>query len=283
MKCGRWDSNPRTPKRLEPQSSLVIDLEGFTSWFERRNISPHYKRSLLLYIKKCPIVFNSPAEVGKFIQSKKFKRYYSAAIANYINYLDERGLDFSAYKKYLEFERTKPDLRIPSDDKVKALINALSEPYRTLGLLLCYSGLRLTEAVYLFKSFDMDKVIERESVCVYPLAEFRGNKNAFYAYLPIWLTKTVTSTHLDTKYKEIGKKFRQAGLAAKYLRKWNYNALVRAGVDLAIGEYIQGRSFNFIGGRHYLGAMERACEAYTKALPFIDGILSVEDRKALSS
>ena len=238
-------------------------------------MNPDYTKSLLLYISKCPTIFNSPAEVGKFIQSMKFKRYYSAALANYINFLDERGLDFTEYKKYLQFERTKPDLRIPSDDKVLALLSMLNEPYKTLSLLLCYSGLRLTEVVELVKNFDKNKIIDRGVIVVYPLAEFRGNKNSFYAFMPMWLCDRLDTVRLDVRYKEVGKKFRRAGLPAKYLRKWNYNALVRAGVDLAIGEYIQGRSFSFIGGRHYLGAMERASEAYVRAVPFIDNLLAI--------
>lgn len=183
-------------------------------------------------------------------------------------YVKENGNEHQEYREVLKFKKTKPDLNVPSDDKVRDVINRLHEPYRTFGMLLAYSGLRLTESLELVTHLDSNRMIERGDVTVYPLGMMRGSKNAFYSYMPTWLAEKLDNLDGLSSYKETGKKFRQAGLPAKYLRKWNYNMLVRAGVDMMIAEFIQGRAFRIVGGTNYLGAMERGAEAYAKALPF---------------
>ena len=45
---------------------------------------------------------------------------------------------------------------------------------------------------------------------------------------------------------------------------------------MLLAEFIQGRTFKIVGGTNYLGAFERAAEAYAKALPFIEGLLKAE-------
>jgi len=188
-------------------------------------------------------------------------------------YVKENGNERQEYRDVLKFEKTKPDLNIPSDQKIRDVIRRLNEPYRTFGMLLAYSGLRLTESLELITHLDSSRMIERGEVSVYPLRMMRGSKNAFYTYMPKSLAQDLENLGQFSSYKETGKKFRIAGLPAKYLRKWNYNMLVRAGVDMMIAEFIQGRAFRFVGGTNYLGAMERAAESYAKALPTLQSIL----------
>ena len=212
-------------------------------------------------------------ELSLFIKRAKASRHYVIAIANYLMYSKEVGSIYRPYREVIRFEKTRPDLNIPSDQRVSKLLTDLPHPYNILGQLLAYSGLRLTESPELVTHLESSRMIDRGEVTVYPLGMMRGSKNAFYAYMPTWLAEKLDNLDGLSSYKETGKKFRLAGLPAKYLRKWNYNMLVRAGVDMMIAEFIQGRAFRFVGGTNYLGAMERACEAYGKALPVIEKTL----------
>ena len=171
-------------------------------------------------------------------------------------------------------KKTKPDLRIPSDGKMVDLLRTLAELCETLGLFIADSGLRLTEALELIRSLESAKFVLRGKAIAYPISILRGSKNAFYAYMPSWLAIKLETLDFGEN-KEVCKNFIEAGLPVKYLRKWQYNALVRAGVDLLIAEFIQGRTFKIVGGTNYLGAFERAMEAYTKALPLLETLLDL--------
>ncbi len=58
--------------------------------------------------------------------------------------------------------------------------------------------------------------------------------------------------------------FYRAGLAGKYLRKWNYNFLIMQNVPESVADFIQGRSPVSVGSMHYLAKVKQADFWYGK-------------------
>ncbi|MEE8187336.1 MAG: hypothetical protein V3T99_06725, partial [Nitrososphaerales archaeon] len=139
--------SPRTHELLRDRSlgPLRIDLKGFNKWLEEKDCSSVHRESIRRYISKIPISFDTPSHLTKFLRTARPSRHYVIALANYLMYAKENGDDHQEYRDVLKFEKTKPDLNIPSDHKVRDVINRLHEPYRTIVLLLTYSGFRLTQ------------------------------------------------------------------------------------------------------------------------------------------
>ena len=125
----------RTHELLRDRSlgPLRIDLKGFNKWLEEKDCSPVHKDSIRRYIIKMPPSFSSPLELSNFLKRASPSRHYVIATANYLMYLADNGENYHSYRNVLKFEKTKPDLNIPSDHKVRDMINRLHEPYRTFG------------------------------------------------------------------------------------------------------------------------------------------------------
>lgn len=73
----------------------------------------------------------------------------------------------------------------------------------------------------------------------------RGWSVRYHAHKPIGQLRGYPQMGCNASI-ERGRKFRGAVVATKHLRKWNYNALIRAGVDMMIVGVIQGRSWSVI-------------------------------------
>lgn len=105
------------------------------------DLSPVHGESIRRYIAKIPDCIGPPIELSKFLRTTTAKRHYAAALANYLTYAKESGLDYSDYTQVIRFDKSNPDLNIPDDSRVATMLQAVQGSHKILGLLLAYIGL----------------------------------------------------------------------------------------------------------------------------------------------
>jgi intergrase/recombinase len=121
-----------------------------------------------------------------------------------------------------------------------------------------WSGVRLVEALRLLATYDKSKFRVCDGFVVYAVAHTRGSKTVNNVYLPLCVYEklervTLSYAYARKRYRELGGK-----LSLKYLRKWNYNMLLYAGIPESVADFIQGRAGSSVSANHYLGKSQQA-------------------------
>lgn len=176
------------------------------------------------------------------------------------------------FRKIVRIPSTNVDNFVPSDEKVYSVLRSMEDArYVALYKLLCFSGLRFREAVYMLNTFDSQKLQVNGESAKYPLNLMRGSKRVYYAFMP----KTFAEQLRRVGVSEPGVQtyFRRRGMAAKYLRKWHYNFLILHNVPESVADYLQGRAPSTVGSMHYLAKVKQADEWYAKVVPKLLSVL----------
>jgi len=213
---------------------------------------------------------SSSRELFELVSSVKAgKRHLCMAIRDLLKFYEAFELmgedSIMKYRKVVKIPRTNSDDYIPEDSKVIETFRKMEdERYRLVFKLLAFSGIRLREAVYLVNNFDRNKLILNEKIAKYPLSLNRKTKRSFYAYMP--RNFALELKRLDITEHGVKSYFNKRGLAAKYLRKWNYNFLILNGVPESVADFIQGRASITVGSMHYLAKVKQADEWYSRVV-----------------
>jgi len=235
----------------------------FIKYLKGKNLSHGYLNDLLNAFSKMEIKLDK-----KYLNTMK-DRNKQIVMRHYIEFLKTNDIiseeEANQLKGYLKLKQSKPDNFIPSDEIILNVDNNIkNDRVKIIYKILCYSGLRITEAVKFIREFDKTKLIINESFVRYPLNYNRGKKNSYYVYLPkeFGLSLHKMYIHEDTVTHYISK----AGLNPKYLRKWFYNFLIFNNVPESVADYIEGRSPLSVGSMHYLGKTKQADYWYDKVV-----------------
>ena len=277
------------PPGFEPGSLAWKDFtfssyeKEFFDWLRNRVGKEHANaiiRALRKHFSDKPFNIDTVRRVLNNV--KRGKRILAMAIRNFIKFAEEEEIidenTANKIRQIAKIPKSGVDLYIPGIGKViDTYHNITNEKYKLLYKVLACSGIRLREGILLFKQFDPDKLIINGEVAKYPLSHIRATKKAYFVYLPAQVAKELKKMELSEFYAR--KCFRKAGLPAKYLRKWNYNFILREGRAPAdIVDFIQGRSPITIGSMHYLEKEKQADWYYSKVVKRLIEMFS-EERK----
>ena len=130
---------------------------------------------------------------------------------------------------------------------------------------MAYSGIRLTEAIYLLETFDPNKLHFIDGIAYYDLEWDRGTKKSFKAFMPAEFAKRLRKIEL-TRHRITINLRRIGGVRPKHLRNWQANKLVRARIQESVINFIQGRSPNTVFAAHYLAKVNEAIAAYKEVV-----------------
>ena len=111
-----------------------------------------------------------------------------------------------------------------------------------------------------------------DKIARYPLMIVdRGNKKAYWAYMPLWLAKKLTK--MKVNYKSAQDWPQHGRVSAATIRKWFTTFLARHGVSAEVIDFIQGRAPRSVLERHYLNLTVLADEAYSRVVDKIKEVL----------
>ena len=256
---------------LEPITWMDIRSD-FITYLDCKRYSIDYKQGMLRYLDKYFTTISSATDIMRvFAKIERGQRHLWLGFRVVFNFLEATGFDtetLTIYRKALPTFTCGIDLKVPEEPEIiKALTmlrNARPE-YIALYNLLIDSGLRLIESV---KAIEQIKSAEQiNGFNRITLGEFRGSKQAYYAYL----TKptydqiiAISSNPLNTKratdyYRKIIKV-----ISPKYLRKFAFDKMIELEVPESVADFIEGRVAKRIGAKHYMVLRRQADKFYGK-------------------
>ncbi|MCD6195536.1 MAG: hypothetical protein J7J82_01955 [Staphylothermus sp.] len=268
-----------TPQKCFEITDMVI--QDFLEWVKRDNptIKPKTIKQYEYYIPKLQgLALCSKRDVDKVFKIIKLNKSSYEAFSRFLTYIEKRhdgyeDLVVKLRKALPRKPKAREDTYIPPDTKVVELDKCLEkhgEIYAAIYKILVFTGCRGTEARYILEHIHELKTVKLDYGAVrihLPPELQRGSKNEFVVYLPVDIynellkINTKNLPHQDT----IEDKFRDCGLALKYLRKWFRQKLKLLGIDSETIEAFQGR-VKTIGGKHYTDWIPILDSEYEKIL-----------------
>jgi intergrase/recombinase len=240
-----------------------------------------YKIDILHYLDRYFVSLSSPVDLMRiFAKVAKGQRHLWLGFRAVFNFLEASGYDTEAltiYRKALPKVSCGIDLKVPEEQGMLQAFHNLQkvEPkYIALYNLLVDSGLRVVEAVK-----AAQKVEDAEHLNGFyriALGEFRGSKQAYYAYL----TEYTYNQLLGVKGEALNA--RQAShyylkhriIRPKYARKFAFDKMVELEVPESVADFIEGRVPKRIGAKHYMVLRRQADKFYGKYAEYLTGLRS---------
>jgi intergrase/recombinase len=216
-----------------------------------------------------------------FAKVEKGQRHLWLGFRTVFNFLEATGYDTEAltiYRKALPTFQCGIDLNVPEEADI---VNALSKlrsarpEYIALYNLLLDSGLRLVEAVRTIG--EAEKAVLINGYYRITLGEFRGSKQAYYAYL----TKSTYDQILRLACKPLSarcatdyyRRIRRV-ISPKYIRKFAFDKMVELEVPESVADFIEGRVPKRVGAKHYMVLRRQADKFYGKYADYLTTLRS---------
>ncbi len=160
--------------------------------------------------------------------------------------------------KKLIIPAAKPDLKVPSLEQITDSLKRANK-YKSVYLVLLWSGLRLNEAVHLINNIDMLECVDKKYFKRCNIGLQRGRKQAFWAYLLELPRKQEITDRQVTSYAE-----KNNLVMPKYIRKFVATKMAELDIPPHIIDFIQGRAAKNVLMQHYAQLVGQADKWYPK-------------------
>ena len=197
------------------------------------------------------------------------RNWFIKAVRNLLNFAEEReDLSFEYIAKLRRVLKVKPagvrEVYISDEELIEAY-NRVKDSLKPFFKLLVYSGIRLSHAVNMVKSFDRANLVIKDNIARYPINWLsKGKKRGYWCYMPKEFAKELESLAIYEHYDSYGKGLRFGRVSAVTIRKWHLNKLIELGVPESIADFIQGRASVTVGSTHYLNKTAQADREYSR-------------------
>ncbi|ALM76456.1 hypothetical protein TBCH5v1_2567 [Thermococcus barophilus] len=298
-------SEPIT-KKQPSKGFLLNDLwkeykNKFLSWYLNKKykgktldqLEKNQRKTVKAYISALDRLFSkfeirNNLDIMEALKALNYGKWYANGLRNFLNFLFEIGLinmeDYERMKKAIQSKKAEAPSeevfeKININEIKKAYKRAIeyvktksripNDPFPLFFKFLYYTGLRLDQAVRIFKNLKKSD-IKFEGNIAYILTHEakRGKKGTYIAIMPKHFGEELTENirYVGNLPERIDKRFGKEGInfGAKLLRKFHYNFLRQNGVEKDIAEFIQGRSSVDVGSTYYLDKIRLAKEQYKK-------------------
>jgi len=295
-----------TPQK-QPSKGFTLNAlwkeykDKFLSWYLNKKykgktleeLEKNQRKTVKMYLNYLDKLFSkyeirNNLDIMNALKSENYNKWYANALRNFLNFLFEVGLITLEERERLKQAIQSRKAEAPGEEvfgkinineikkaykraveyaKTKSRIS--NDPFPLFFKFLYYTGLRLDQAVRIFKDLKK-KDIKFEGNIAYILTHEakRGKKGTYIAIMPKEFGKELSENieYIDNLPKRIDKRFGKEGInfGAKLLRKWHYNFLRQNSVEKDIAEFIQGRSSVDVGSTHYLDKIRLAKEQYKR-------------------
>ena len=218
-----------------------------------------------------PYGIRKPKELDRTLNDKP--KYYILGVRQFLNYLEDEyeisdlnGYSISRWKLKLKSPRSKPrEIYLKNEEIIEAFEHIEDEQTKIMFKIIIYSGIRLSHAVRVMKSFDIRNVVIKDRIAYYPISEVvKGKKKGYIMLFPSKFVKELRKAKITYSYYTFQERIRYKRVSVNTIRKWHLNLMAEYDVRESIAEFIQGRKSLPIGTIHYLKAKEKAIKEYAK-------------------
>ncbi|NJF24553.1 integrase [Thermococcus sp. Bubb.Bath] len=272
--------------------------EAYKKWLSLRVATEETKRRYPATLEKFfkAYMIQSYEDLQEALISIEYKRHITKALRSFVNFLKSRGLitreQHLDLKEIIWTKPVKPRKVNVSNEQIRAALEYYEQKDPVLATIykaLVFSGLRLKAVVELFNEFDREKLIlpeEHPNIAKYPLHRQKGQKKAFYAYLPrdfalseleqLPLDYEHVKNRLRVKLRSIRETEKSVKFSAAAVREWFATFLARQGCPFEVINFIQGRAERGVLEKHYLNLEILADEWYSAVVDDLKKVLEGE-------
>jgi len=275
--------------------------DKFLSWYLNKKykgkkleeLEKNQRKTIKMYLNYLDKLFTkyeirNNLDIMEALKNENYNKWYANALRNFLNFLFEVSLITLEERERLKQAIQSKKAEAPSEkifekinineikkayqkaiEYVKTKSRISNDPFPLFFKFLYYTGLRLDQAVRIFKNLKKNDIKFEDNIAYILTHEAkRGKKGTYIAIMPKDFGKELAENieYVSNLSKRIDKRFGKEGIdfGAKLLRKWHYNFLRQNGVEKDIAEFIQGRSSVDVGSTHYLDKVRLAKEQYKK-------------------
>jgi intergrase/recombinase len=249
---------------------------------QAKQYSIGYQGDVLRYLDKYFTCISSPTDIMRvFAKVAKGQRHLWLGFRTVFNFLEATGFDSDAlaiYRKALPTFQCGIDLNVPEEaDMTQALsyLRTAQPRYLALYNLLIDSGLRLVEAVKAFT--EVKNAVPINGYYRITLGEFRGSKQAYFAYLTAPTYNQIISLNCDLsdaqRATDYFRRVRKV-INPKYVRKFAFDKMIELEVPESVADFIEGRVPKRIGAKHYMVLRRQADKFYGKYSEYLTKLRS---------
>lgn len=258
----------------------VDKRSGFIEYVESKGYKPDTAKCMVRYLDrffKAPI--GAPMDVLKLFKGLSVGQAHqlNRALRAFFNFLEILGFDegwLYRLRRAIPKDQIGIDIKIPEEDKIREDLRRLPEAalhYQALWSLCLDSGLRLIEAIHVINGFRLENLQQVNGFYRYKVGEFRGSKQAYFAYFTEHALKLIQSvaggkigrpyaSHYYCKYKYT---------TPKYLRKFAFDKMIQLDIPESVADFIEGRVPTRIGAKHYMALARQADQKYGRYADFV--------------
>jgi len=251
-----------TPTSSSPCFSPSEDHESFRAWLKnRRGLS---EDTVVRYMQE--LLRTGSLQPEEFLGD--YRRWKFVAFRLYVHYLYQMGrISAEGKARWLDLLKLKKQ-SIPDVAEVKTedIARIMNGKHDGLVDILYWSGIRITEALYLCRCREGCLFEDMDGFRRYSVKWSRGPKRCDYAYLPSFVALNTSARETEHMSMYCG-----SGVKPKLLRKFFYRTAKACALDERkdplIADFYQSRvSKMSIGERHYGCLREEADKLYPKVM-----------------
>ncbi|BAD84803.1 SSV1 integrase homolog, C-fragment [Thermococcus kodakarensis KOD1] len=262
--------------------------DAYAKWLSLRVSTEETK---FRYISTLEKFFNTYAiktyeDLQEILAETGYKRHITKALRSFAKFLRNRGIitrdQYLDLKEIIWVKPTHPRKVNVPDAQIREALKYYEQKDPILATIyktLVFSGLRLKAVIELFNEFDPEKLIlprEYPNIAKYPIHKQKGQKKAFYAYLPrdfalteleqLPLDYEHVKNRLRVKLRSVRNTEKSVQFSAAAVREWFATFLARKGCPFEVINFIQGRAERGVLEKHYLNLEILADEWYSSVV-----------------
>ncbi|NJE75981.1 integrase [Thermococcus sp. ES12] len=289
----------RPPATSSPEISLNEKWsqlkEAYAKWLSLRVATEETKQRYFYTLEK---FFDSYSiktyeDLQEVLTEIGYKRHITKALRSFARFLRNRGVitreQYLDLKEVIWTKPTNPRKVNVSDEQIRAALEYYEQKDVVLATIykaLVYSGLRLRAVIELFNEYNPEKLIlphEHGNIAKYPLHRQKGQKKAFYAYLPrdfalseleqFPLDYEHVRNRLRVKLRAVRNTEKSIQFSASAVREWFATFMARQGAPFEVINFIQGRAERGVLEKHYLNLELLADEWYSAVVGELKKVL----------
>jgi len=131
----------------------------------------------------------------------------------------------------------------------------------------------MVECIKLINNFNPRNSERLDGFYRSAIGEFRGYKQAYYAYYSERTFEEISNLNLSEPLKVQNAShyyYKYGFIAPKYLRKFAFDNMIRLEIPESIADFIQGRFPKRIGAKHYMALVRQADRYYKRYADYIE-------------
>jgi len=273
----------------KPSSELAIVWNeevrrDYIKWMQANGRSEKYISTCLYYLDK----YMSGREVREpddivdiFSKCKRGVNNLVKALRTLFNYyLEVKGYPeefINSLRRPLPRETEGVDLQVPTEEEVIKALRELNNgllKYKALYWFVLATGIRKEHAISILNQFDLSRVTKIGSFNKYAIGMRGRTKAALIALFPDFvrdLIEELVGSGAKITPNGVTMYARKHRLVhVKYIRKFAYNAMIKAGIPESVADFLHGRAPRTVGSKHYLALADQADSHYPKYLRYLE-------------